>query len=119
MTQKDLIDVCNSLDWNVSFDNDWCYFQMYSPCGQDFNVQICTADNEFLTFRERVYKELIEYYDNFDVDTETYLWLDSDGHGKNGAPHRMIDLWNDMNDCHEKIWELAMTIKNTPLHPFL
>ena len=37
---------------------------------------------------------------------ETYLWLDSDGHGKNGAPYDMKDLYEDMEACREIIYEL-------------
>lgn len=37
-----------------------------------------------------------EYYENFDVDEEAYIWIGSDGHGKNGAPYHIADIVKDM-----------------------
>lgn len=71
-----------------------------SPAGQDFNI-VLEADSmdKFLFL-------LSEKIDNFDVSEETYLWLDNTGHGKNGAPHDMRDIYNDMESCVEMMDEL-------------
>lgn len=51
-----------------------------------------------------------EYYDNFDVDEEAYLWLDETGHGKNGAPYRMKDVVKDMEEAEKMIDRLLDSI---------
>ena len=51
-----------------------------------------------------------EYYDNFDVDEEAYLWLDETGHGKNGAPYRMKDVVEDMEEAEKMIDRLLDAI---------
>ena len=38
---------------------------------------------------------------------ETYIWLDSFGHGKNGAPHELEDVLNDTKEAKRLIEELA------------
>jgi len=93
-----------SLGWQVSsYDNSYD-FGKYSPAGQDFHVSV-TAKN-----LEELSDELKEYYDNFDVSEETYLWLDNTGHGKNGAPYDMKDLYDDMEECENMFFELANAI---------
>ena len=51
-------------------------------------------------------QKVAEYYSDFDVSRETYLWLDDTGHGKNGAPYDMIEVYHDMEECEELIQEL-------------
>ena len=45
-------------------------------------------------------------YDGYDVSFEAYLWLDDDGHGKNGAPYDMKDVYEDMEAVKDMLWEL-------------
>lgn len=40
-----------------------------------------------------------EYYENFDVDEEAYIWIGSDGQGKNGAPYHIADIVKDMEEA--------------------
>ena len=49
---------------------------------------------------------ILSYYQDFDVSYETSLWIGSDGHGKNGAPYEIKDIYEDMEECHEFIMEL-------------
>lgn len=113
MTTKKIEQIAKKRGWSVDFHDYFISFRRTSKEGQDFNVEIDIEPEEkgeyggeygFWELRSK----LIDYYDSFDVDYETYIWLGDDGHGKNGAPYRMIDLWNDMNDFHKKIWKLAM-----------
>lgn len=53
---------------------------------------------------------IYDYYDNFDVSYETYLWLDSDGHGVNGAPYDMKDIYEDMAWCQNKIYDIYLAV---------
>ena len=49
---------------------------------------------------------LYSVYEDFDVSSEAYLWLDSDGHGTNGAPYDMKDLYEDFEACESAIYDL-------------
>lgn len=42
-------------------------------------------------------------YENFDSEEEAYLWLGPDGHGKNGAPHSMRVILEEMYEL-EGAW---------------
>lgn len=47
-----------------------------------------------------------DYYEGYDPDEETMLWVGSDGHGKNGAQYRLTDIVKDMEQCEGFIEEL-------------
>lgn len=97
---KTLIEVAEKLDWSVAYiDGNEFTFGKYSPAGQDFSITI-TADS-----LEDAIKKIQERCDNFDCSEETYLWLDNSGHGKNGAPYDMKDLYEDMESCLEMMQE--------------
>lgn len=88
--------------WTVTQECDNVYdFGKYSPAGQDFHISIDT-ENDVDLFKSNVY----ERYSNFDVSEETYLWLDNFGHGTNGAPYDMKDVYEDMEACQEMILEI-------------
>lgn len=86
--------------WNVTIDGDTLNFQRYSPAGQDFSFDIEIKDEDTL---DDVRKKILDYYYAFDVSYEAYLWLDNTGHGKNGAPNDMLDVYNDMKWCDIEI----------------
>lgn len=98
---KNIINKIEELDWNVNEYDDSLELSRYSSAGQDFsiNVSIGECKNDFLS-------NLYEVYVDFDVSYETYLWLDNTGHGINGAPYDMIDVYKDMEECQESILEL-------------
>ena len=100
-----IIETAESLGWAVTHNNGEFEFSKYSPAGQDFNMSI-SAD----TLSE-MNSHLYERYNDFDCSEETYLWLDESGHGKNGAPYDMKDLYEDMKACEEMIRELAGKIQ--------
>ena len=88
--------------WTVDIDAEAnrCELQKYSPAGKDFLISLeATTPDEFLN-------ELKERYQNYDPSEEAYLWLGPDGHGKNGAPYDMKDLYEDMEACEEMMLEL-------------
>lgn len=101
---KKLTKIVESLDWKVSDDNGDFEFTKYSPAGQDFNIN-ASADT-----LEELKEKLAERYNNFDCSEETYAWLDNSGHGKNGAPYDMKDLYEDMEACQEMLEELTISI---------
>ena len=102
---KKIENVAESLDWNITEDNGDFELEKYSPAGQDFNTSISADDLQ--EFSEKLY----ERYNDYDVSAETYLWLDNTGHGTNGAPYDMKDLYEDMEACQEMIRELAVEIQ--------
>jgi hypothetical protein len=103
---KKVIEVAENLGWSVTEENGEFSFQQFSPAGQDFTIEFTVESLEDLS------KELTETYEAFDCSSETYLWLDKDGHGTNGAPYDMKDLYEDMQACEEMLRELSMAIQN-------
>lgn len=98
---KDIVrEVAENLDWYVTITDNWFGFQKYSSAGQNFYIEV--EANNF----KSLYNELDNYYNNFDISYETYLWLDNSGHGKDGAPYEMIDVYRDMEECKEMACEL-------------
>lgn len=84
-------------------------FQKYSPAGQDFSF---TIEIETECDETDIADKINEYYENYDVSYETYIWLDNFGHGMNGAPYDMMDVYNEMKTCEQYIKELADEIYN-------
>ena len=82
-------------------------FSKTSPAGQDFSFEVdigCDIE-DFLDIVDN-------YYQNFDVSYETYLWLDNTGHGKNGAPYEMEDVLEDMKACEQYINDIAWIVND-------
>ena len=86
-------------------------FEKYSLAGRDFYFEVFV--------RNEVYEDLVleylkhavyEYWECFDVCYETYIWLDETGHGKNGAPHDMKDLYEDTQACADMIHDLWLAL---------
>lgn len=105
-----VIEIAESLDWNVDYDDRYVTFQRYSSAEQDFNMTIDLTEN-FSDFCQSIY----EYYDSYDPSEEASYWLDETGHGTNGAPYRMIDVYNDMVECEEKVLELWRHLYNSDI----
>lgn len=105
-----MVSIAESLNWNVEIDeeNSIVEFQKYSTYGQDFRFTV-----ELRGDLEDFCKEIYNYYDEFDVSYETYQCLDSSGHGTNGAPYDMMDVYNDMQECENDILELWRALKNS------
>ena len=104
---KKITDVAEQLHWSAvyNFRDKEFEFQKHSPAGQDFNMSISANSIEELS------EKLYERYNDFDCSEETYWWLDNTGHGRNGAPYDMKDLYEDMEACQEMIRELAVEIQ--------
>lgn len=95
--------------WNVTVDGNYINIGKYSPAGQDFSFDIDVTDFEEendSTAAELFVEAIHAEYDEYDVSYEAYIWLDDDGHGKNGAPYDMKDVYEDMEACKDMLWEL-------------
>lgn len=104
------------LDWDVHIreekDNHISIsLGTYSPEGQDFWVEIYPDENLCDFCVSDLCKEVYDRYESYDVNEETSLWIGDDGHGKNGAPYEVIDIYNDMKWCKDKIYELYEALK--------
>ena len=89
---KKLLTEAKKSGWTVTQEDGNVYdFGWWSPAGQDFHIQVDT-ENDVGYFLHNLYS----VYNDFDVSVETYLWLDDTGHGRNGAPYDMKDVYEDM-----------------------
>lgn len=102
---RKMIRAAENLNWLVKIDGNDFTFSKFSPAGRDFNMEI-TADD-----LENVIIEIEDRINNFDCSAETYLWLDNTGHGENGAPYDMKDLYEDMEACLKMMEELLDEIE--------
>lgn len=77
-------------------------FFKYSPAGQDFSFEEKMEDNNVYA----LLNDIKNYYNRYDCSYEAYVWLDNTGHGANGAPYDMKDVYEDMEACQKMIFEL-------------
>lgn len=108
---KKLINKAETLVWKVAIEDDndgkpTYLFSKYSPAGQDFNF-ICDSEGSV----ECLLNNILSYYQDFDCCKETYIWLNDTGHGTNGAPYDMKDLYEDMEACADMVYDLYVELK--------
>lgn len=109
MTRKQIEKAAEEAGWNVTIGKrDKKYgggydieFQMYTDFGQDVN------ESFYVKNLEDIKHEVYERYQNFDPSEEASLWIDDTGHGKNGAPHDMEDVLNDMKEVENALDQLC------------
>lgn len=60
------------------------------------------------------FKDFVEqikaFWESYDPDYETYVWLGPDGHGMNGAPHRIRDILDDCETFADKLHDLVLEL---------
>lgn len=100
MIQQKITEIAEILGWSVDFSESQngktdVNFAKYTSYGQDFNFSVELEDDDMEAFIDNIH----EYYENFDVDEEAYIWIGSDGHGKNGAPYHIADIVKDMEEA--------------------
>jgi hypothetical protein len=98
---KSLLTKIEELGWSIQEEGHNEYrISKYSPCGQDFGISI-EGDSD-----QDLINNIYQRYEDFDVSEETYIWLDSTGHGRKGAPYHMRDVLEDMEHCEKMILDL-------------
>ena len=107
MIQQKITKIAEILGWSVDFSESQngktdVNFAKYTSYGQDFNFSVELEDDDIEAFIDNIY----EYYENFDVDEEAYIWIGSDGHGKNGAPYHIADIVKDMEEAEVMMADL-------------
>ena len=84
-------------------DGDYTFvFEKYSPAGQDFYFEADIEENNIQYLLDNIY----DFYKNYDCSEEAYLWLDKTGHGTNGAPYDMKEVYEDMEACEKYVLDL-------------
>lgn len=101
MIEEILNQIAEELDWNIDINKDFITFQRYSSANQDFSFEVANSGD-----LEEIFDDVESYCKHFDVSEQAYLWLDNTGHGKNGAPYEMIDVYKDMEECYNEIEKL-------------
>ena len=102
---KKILEKIEALGWNIEkIENNTYELSKYSPAGQDFNIIIEGKNDK--EFADNLYKR----YRDYDISEETSLWLDDSGHGANGAPYDMKDLYEDMKSCKDNLFNLYREI---------
>lgn len=104
MLSEEMKELIEYNGWTVTEDGNTTTFQQYSPAGKDFIFELedCADDT--------ILDDLYKYYQEYDVSYETYIWLDSTGHGTNGAPDELEDVLNDVKWCENAMYELYQTL---------
>ena len=103
----ELTNIIESYEWGIDYyDDSTIYLSKYSPAGQDFGFYIEKVES-IEEFADKIYDQ----YNEYDVSEAAYMWLGSDGHGKNGAPYDIKDLYEDMEACKQNILELYELIQ--------
>ena len=107
-----ITDIAQEKGWSISVEDEnktsiQFEFQRYTKYGQDFlfNADMQGEDIDSLIANVK------EYYEGFDADSEAYLWLDGNGHGKNGAPYRMKDVLADMEAAEGMVCKLLEAVR--------
>ena len=107
MIQQKITEIAEILGWSVDFSESQngktdVNFAKYTSYGQDFNFSVELENDDMEAFIDNIH----EYYENFDVDEEAYIWIGSDGHGKNGAPYHIADIVKDMEEAEVMMADL-------------
>ena len=105
MTRKQIEKAAEEAGWKVTIGKreDGSYdiaFQMYTDFGQD------VYQGFYVKKLEDIKHEVYERWENYDPSEEAALWIDESGHGKNGAPHDMEDILNDMKEVENALERL-------------
>lgn len=89
-------------------DNYYIDLQQYTPAGEDWYITIWFdgTDENFVT-------QVEEYYNNFDVDEETEILIES--RGKNGIPSSIRIILEDQEWKNNKLKELSKDLNNLEL----
>lgn len=88
-TQEKLETLIKDTDWSASVSQNGdraetvVEFETASPAGEDFIASLVISGKP--TVKE-IAGELQDYIDSYDPVAEAMPWVDSEGHGKNGAP---------------------------------
>ena len=87
-------------------DDEFYRIGKISPQGQDCYISVSLGKNI------NGFVENIKEASDLDVSYETYLWLDSEGHGTAGSPYDMKDCYEDMEWWKKQLESLVEVLEN-------
>lgn len=105
LLKEDLKAKLEEIGWSAYEDEKDIDFSTCSAFGGDIDIVIDKGKN-LIDLAHNIY----EYWDNYDVSYETSLWIGEDGHGKNGAPYDLKDIYEDMEGVKNMINNLYNVI---------
>jgi hypothetical protein len=109
ITKKQIEFVATVLGWRIDWiEDNTLEFSQHTPAGQECVVSI--AYNSVSEIPSKVE----EYYESYDPSYEAYIWLGQDGHGKNGAPDNMGDVYADAVEAEQMIGTLSNALNRMP-----
>lgn len=113
LMREKVVEIAEANGWTVYMTSnngdDFEYeFRKGSPAGQDFGFCADMIDNDI----ESLIDNIFERYNDYDCSYEAYLWLDDSGHGSNGAPYNMKDVYEDMEACEQMILDLHDVLRD-------
>jgi len=85
--------------FTVNVDAENLTIAYYTKHGGEENVEVPYANLNNIDIAEW----FLDAYTDYDVNYETYIWLDNTGHGKDGAPREIADLLADKQE-----WEKCL-----------
>lgn len=90
----------------VGPNDDLAYnFIKSTPAGMEYMVTIETGES-YHRFALNAYDQ----YADYDPSYEAYICLDNTGHGRNGAPYDMRDVYEDMLCCEQYLLDIYRTL---------
>ena len=118
MIRQKITEIAEILGWSVDFSEPQngktdVNFAKYTSYGQDFNFSVELEDDDMEAFIDNIH----EYYENFDVDEEAYIWIGSDGHGKNGAPYHKSHQRATQAEVQGRFRATARPLQDIQHHP--
>ncbi len=98
-----ITEIAQGLGWYVTvYEKEGeIEFRKFSEAGQDFGFTVSINN---------IRSEISDYIYYFDIDEQTMLWVDENGHGINGAPYHLLDIIADVTQCKNMVSELYTTI---------
>ena len=94
------IDTCERLGWTVTDEGDGFYISQYSPAGEDFGFSIGKKNPK---------DEIMDYYQDFDVDEHVTMWINAKASGMSGVP-TIKELVHDAEKIESMLEELAVEV---------
>ena len=106
---KKIIEIAQELGWSVDDKDTYMIFQKYSNADNDYSFEVDLdgvygLDEDDIV--DLIIRNVCDTYESFDCSEQAYMWLDKSGHGTNGAPYDMKDVYEDMESIEENLRRL-------------
>lgn len=100
--KKKYLEILEKHDWGVCgyTDDGRVELEKFSPAGEDFIICVSVKD---------LPREVMEYYEDFDVDEHIEMWVEARRNGVSGVPS-VRRLAIDAEQIEEMLKELAYAL---------